>query len=113
MQSEVQSRKTAHGKSDDMRLVDSQPVQNRQNVITGMVLAVHIRIRRHLRRREAACCKGDTAIAPGEIAHLRFPTAHVAGKLMDENDRLAFADLFIIEIDAVRCSDCGHNILPG
>src|SRR5258708_31945005 len=50
---------------------------------------------RHIGGRIAARIDGDAPIVTRGIAHLRLPRAIVAGELMDEDDRNAFAGLLV------------------
>src|SRR5580704_346312 len=98
---EMQRRKTAHRQTDDVSLVDLEVIEDVDGVIDRAPLRVHRDGVRNVGRRIAARIVCDAAIATAKIAHLHFPRAVVAGKLMDEEDRAAGAGIFVIESHAI------------
>ncbi len=76
----------AHGQAHDVRRADVQIVEDGEDIVAGACLRVAGDVRQYIGARPAARVEGDAAVAPGEVAHLRLPTAMVAGKLMDEDD---------------------------
>ena len=80
------------------------------DIVSGLLLGVGVDGLRHIRGRIATGIVGNHLIASGKIAYLRFPAAIVPGKFMAEQQRVAAARDFIIELDAI--DGChGHEAL--
>src|SRR5438034_5815062 len=109
----VQGCETAHRQPDDMRAVELQMIQHRDDVVARVGLGIARRILRHVGGRKAARIEGDATEVAREKAHLRLPAAIVAGEFMDEQQRHAAARCLVIELDAVLGGGVGHGILLG
>ena len=59
-------------------------------------------------KRRCMQCTGSVA-----LAKLMLPGTTVAGELMNEHDRSARPDFFIIELHAIIGGELGHSNLPG
>jgi hypothetical protein len=108
---EMHGGEAAHRQADDVRLVDLQRIHHGADVVARAVLRVLVDRVGHLGRRIAARIVGDAAIEPAEMAHLRFPRADIAGKLVHEHDRDAGADLLVIELHSVVGGQMRHGCL--
>ncbi len=105
----MQDGKAAHRDADDMRLRDVEPVEHRPDIVARPFLRILPPILGNIGGRIAARVERDAAIAPREIAQLGLIAAIIPGKLMDEDDRVAGPDLFVIEADAVIGGEVGHR----
>src|SRR5579864_8097 len=92
-----------------MRLVDFERIEHRTDVIARAVLRKSLAVLGYIRRRIAACVKGNAAVALTEIAQLQFIGSIVAGKFVNEDDRNPTADFFVIELDAVVGCQMRHG----
>src|SRR5215471_6393647 len=86
-----------HGQADEVRAVDLQVIEHGDRVSHDVHVGVSRWVARHVGRSVAARRVGDAAIAPAELAQLRFPAAMVAGELVYEQNRRALTDLLVIE----------------
>jgi len=91
-----------------VRLVELQCVENRLDVVAGAFLRIALDAVGHIRRRQPARVVCNAAVAAPEIPKLMLPGTAVAGELVNEHDRGAVADLFIIELHAVVGGEKGH-----
>src|SRR5690349_156613 len=94
-----------------MSLLDFEPIEHAADVRSGARLRIARSRRRHGGGRVTAGVVGNAAIASGEIAHLRLPTAEVAGKLVHEHDRGATTHFLVVEGNVVVGADVGHGAL--
>ena len=99
----------AHRMADHMRFLDAERIHDARSRRRARCLGRSVPGRRNIGRRIAALAIGDAAMRAREAAHLRLPGAVVAGEFMHENDGRAGAGLFVIETDAVRGFDLGHD----
>ena len=109
MQADMHRGVGAHGMADHVRLLDAERIHECDDIGARHVLAVTRRIVRHVGRRIAALAIGDAAMGAREIAHLRLPLPIVASEFVHEDDGRAGADLFVIELRAVRGFDLWHD----
>ena len=107
---EVHRGKATHRQADDVRFGDFQVVKNVLGVIDGAALAVFFQVVRYLRWRITARAERDAAIAPAEVANLRFPGAMVAGKLVDEDDGDTAPRFLEVQLYAIGCSHVRHGV---
>src|SRR5215472_13191385 len=92
-----------------MRFGDRETVEHGADVVAGALLRIAGGILRHIGRRVAPGIESYTAIAPREVADLRFEAAIIVGEFVDENDRGPRTGLLVKEADAVIGSDVWHR----
>ena len=109
-EAKMQGGKAAHGKADDMGLIDLQMIQHRSDIIRGAGLRVFRHVLRHVGWRVAARSVGDRTIALAEVAHLRLPRAVVASVFVHENDRSAAAGFLVVQADAIVSLGVWHRV---
>ena len=85
----MDGREPAHAQAHDVGALDTEMVEDGDGVRHRAVLAVSIRVFRHVGRRIAAGVVGDAAVAPREMAELRLPAQAVARELVNEEHRMA------------------------
>src|ERR1700744_5786871 len=98
---EMQRRKSAHRKSDDVRFRLTDVIEHRENVVGCARLRIGRDALRHVRWRKATGVIGDGAVALSEVPHLRLIAAQVAGELVDEDHGMTRSRLLEMQADAV------------
>jgi hypothetical protein len=101
---------TAHRDSDNVRSLEAKTIEDREDIVARPILRVAGRLRGNVGRRVAARVIGDASVAPGEVTHLRFIAAAVAGELMHKDHRLARARVLIVEFHAIVSGNVGHGM---
>ncbi len=87
----VECGEPAHRQADDMRAVDAEAAQHVSDVVRRPFLAVRRGGGRYIGRWITAGIEGDTPTAGAEVLELRRPAPKIAGKFMNEDNRLAGA----------------------
>ena len=108
-EADMDGGEAAHAQAHDMGALDAEMVEDGDGVCHRVVLAVSVRVLRHVGRRIAAGVIGDAAVAPREMAELRLPAHVVAREFVDEEHRMARPGLFVIEPGSVRRRRIGHG----
>ncbi len=109
---EMQAGEAAHGEADDVRLVDLERIEHGADVVARPVLRIEFDLARHVRGRIAAGIVRDAPIGAAELAELRLPGAHVAGKFVHEDDRRARPGLLIVQLDLIVRRQMRHDGFP-
>src|SRR6516164_3052189 len=63
----------------------------------------------NVRRRIATLTVGDAPIGAGKTPYLRLPSAVIAGKFVNKDDRRPSARLFVVQVYAIAGLDFGHS----
>jgi hypothetical protein len=69
----MQCREPAHRQADDVGLVDRQSIEHGPDIVARAILRIALDVVRHVGRGIAPRIVRDGAVAPPEIAQLRFP----------------------------------------
>jgi hypothetical protein len=101
VQTKVQASKSAHGQAHQVGLLNLQPIHHTAQVLPNARLRIVSALRRHIRRRIAACAVHNAAVAAREEPDLRLPTAVIARKLVHKNQGSAAAGFFIMQLNAI------------
>ncbi len=110
---ELQGRGRTHRDADDMRILETEPVEHRADIARGDVLRIRGDRRRYVGGRIAALAIGDTAPRVLPRRDLQIEGAAGAGELVDKDDRrraLGAAALGI-KLHAVGCAYLSHDCL--
>ena len=110
---DLQTGIAAHRQADEMRGIDLEVIEHRHRVAHDVVVAVDIRVCRHIGRRVAARRIGDAAVALAELAHLRLPAAVVGGEFVHEQNGRALPDLLVIKPHFIGGDRVWHEMRSG
>src|SRR5262245_17455705 len=106
----LQRAVTAHRQSDEVCRTDREVVQYIDGVTHEVTETVRLRGRWDVRRDVTSSRIGNDAVAARKVAQLCFPTAVVAGKFMQEQDRRSASCLFVVQASAIARFREGHGI---
>src|SRR5579863_3317182 len=110
-ESKVERGETAHRQAHDVRPVDRKVIEHGFNVVGGKGLRIGAGAFRHVRWRITPGVEHDAAIAPAEVAQLRFPTSEIACEFVHEDQRRARSGFFAVQPDPVLCDRVRHVCL--
>jgi hypothetical protein len=84
-----------------MGLRDREMIEDRGNVVGGPGLRLRAHLRGNIGRSKSARRECNSPISLAEVANLRFPTAVIAGKFVDEYNGYAGAGFFVVQPDLI------------
>src|SRR5262245_21801640 len=91
----------SHGEPNKVCLTNIERAQHNCGIIRRTLLGVGICRHWNVGGWPTSCRVADAAIAAREIAHLRLPTQMMAAELVQEQDRVSRARLFVVELHAI------------
>src|SRR5262245_36216054 len=109
---EFEGGRRTHGQADEVRLGNSQAVQQGCCVIGGPRLRESIGPFRHLGWRPAPRRIGYAAVAAGKEAQLRLPTQMGAAELVHKQNRVTRACLLVGAAELIVGPDPWHAFAP-
>jgi len=98
---EMKHGEAAHRKTDDVRPLDAQMIEQQSYVVGSASLRIGDLACWHIRRRITSGVECDAPVASAEMSHLCLPAAMIPGEFVHENQRRAGTGLLIVKANSV------------